>query len=698
MATEKLQIIIDVDYDGKTVKVAGKDVKGLGEEAKKAETKMSNFQSGMKSMTEEVGKFSVGLVAAGAVIKATLDAASEGFDLGVAANQFDLLTASIDSSADAMLGRLRQATKGVVSDAELMASASEIISLGLADTEDGTIRLATVISKLGLDMQQVIMTFANDSKARLDSLGLSVTRVDELTQDFVATGSTVEQAFDLAVLAALEERVDLLGLSAGAAVDPVEQLATSWENLSNEIKVGLAEGLNPALSSLAALVGAARDADAPMSSLVKNFTPLGVLGADMADAAGDMNAQLTELAENADNVDDFVGVMMDLTGAGEEAAVMFFDTAKMVQSYNDNAAEAAASTEQWADKQAQLSNRIIESQEVIEMFDATMMSSNDMFEINSARAEVAAQAQERFTAAVEADDIANRALRNSLLSVNSTLQDQIGIFDESANAIEQSAQEIQNSFREIAFEAIVAQQGVTEASVAQGVALGLLTEEQAAARLEFTNTTLAMEELTSSQAFFTLSAEQQVVAVEALSTGMVTTAAAADELARGTKGVDQAANDAALRTALYKNTLDEAASSSNAAKDSAFGFASELASLPDHVVVQIRADADLNSARAASRAITDAARRGTGGAGGGGAGGAEQFLADGGSVLGPFNQPVPITAHGGEFVVNPQAAQANMGLLRQINNNTTQNFNLNVNSANTSAGVQRDFADMVAVS
>jgi len=49
---------------------------------------------------------------------------------------FDNLSKSIGSTADAMLKKLRPATMGIVSDADLMQAANKLMAMGLAETEE----------------------------------------------------------------------------------------------------------------------------------------------------------------------------------------------------------------------------------------------------------------------------------------------------------------------------------------------------------------------------------------------------------------------------------------------------------------------------------------------------------------------------------------------------------------------------------
>jgi len=142
----------------------------------------------------------VGLGVAGAAYFAVSQAAERayatlraGAELQTTTERFGKLAAQINSTGDALLGKLREATKGMISDAELMASASGIVSLRLADNEEQVVRLATVVGTLGWDMQQVILTFANLSTMRLDALGLSVDEVKAKQKELMEQAQSPER-------------------------------------------------------------------------------------------------------------------------------------------------------------------------------------------------------------------------------------------------------------------------------------------------------------------------------------------------------------------------------------------------------------------------------------------------------------------------------------------------------------------------
>jgi hypothetical protein len=149
-----------------------------------------------------------------------------------------------------MLGQLRQATHGMVSDAQLVQTATDIISLGLADTGAGVVDLAALISELGWDMQTVIMTFANNSEMRLDQLGLSVEDVTARAKALEAAGLSASEAFDQAVIDAGREKLELLGSAAETTAGDIARAEVAWTNLIDQLKVGTAQAAGPALSTL----------------------------------------------------------------------------------------------------------------------------------------------------------------------------------------------------------------------------------------------------------------------------------------------------------------------------------------------------------------------------------------------------------------------------------------------------------------
>jgi hypothetical protein len=176
---------------------------------------------------------------------------SEGTQLATTAHQFDALAISIGSTADALLGDLKTATRGTISDANLMASATSIMSLGLADTSEETVRLASLVGKLGWDMNQVTLTLANQSTMRLDSLGLSVEDVTGRIDALKAAGYSADQAFKFAILDAGEEKVQLLGDAADTTAGKLKILETNVANAGDSFKMAFSQQIITDVNSMA---------------------------------------------------------------------------------------------------------------------------------------------------------------------------------------------------------------------------------------------------------------------------------------------------------------------------------------------------------------------------------------------------------------------------------------------------------------
>lgn len=230
----------------------------------KAKVSTQSFGQQLTGTIQNIEALAAGVVAAGAVAKKAFDFAEEGAQLEFAEEKFEALTESINSNSDAMLESLDEVTRGTMTTAQQMELASQIINLGLAKEEEGVVRLANVVTNLGLDMQQVIMTFANDSKMRLDALGLSVTDVEERTKKYEAAGYAATEAFDLAVLDALEDKLQLVGSAADSDVGAFLRLRTAAAEFTDELKRNLAEGLTPWIQA------AAGDYEAAANTIIDN--------------------------------------------------------------------------------------------------------------------------------------------------------------------------------------------------------------------------------------------------------------------------------------------------------------------------------------------------------------------------------------------------------------------------------------------
>lgn len=267
---------------------------------------------GKRSWTElksqiDVIKDALGTVKA--VADGAMAALSEGAALSAARDKFDNLAASINTTGDALLGVMREATSGMMTDAELVASATDLMSLGLAKNEDQVKRLSSVISTLGWDMQQVVLTMANNSTARLDALGLSMESVTGRAKELKDAGMSMDEAFDLAVLEAGEAKIALLGNTADTTAGKIQQMGVMVENAGNQFKVAFAEGM-------AESIGAALESAAELDAAIQQ------IGRSAGDALGRVGALLMfQLAEKG-AIKDLEALGGDLDAIKEKAREM----------------------------------------------------------------------------------------------------------------------------------------------------------------------------------------------------------------------------------------------------------------------------------------------------------------------------------------------------------------------------------------
>jgi len=140
---------------------------------------------------------------------------------------FDNLTASIGGTSSAFLVGLRKATRGAVSDLELMRVANNAILLGVTKNQDQFVELARIARRLGQALGRTATESINDlalgigrrSRKILDNLGLIV-KVGEANENYARSLGKLakdlsiaeqNQAFLNATLDAGREKLDGMG-------------------------------------------------------------------------------------------------------------------------------------------------------------------------------------------------------------------------------------------------------------------------------------------------------------------------------------------------------------------------------------------------------------------------------------------------------------------------------------------------------
>jgi len=239
----------------------GAKTDGLEKGLKQSEQSLKGFGSKVSSVAGSIAAFTAKAAAAGIAMKKVYDGAKAAATLEYAKTRFDNLTASIGSTSDVLMNDLRKATSGMVSDAELVASAGDFMALGLAKTHDEVVRLTTVAGALGMNMNQLVLTLTNQTTMRFDSLGVSVAGFDEKVRALEASGLSASDAFTQAFLQQAEQQIATVGNAADSSVASFKQFEAAAANLKNELLNGLLPAIKPVVEDLTDLFDvAAKDA------------------------------------------------------------------------------------------------------------------------------------------------------------------------------------------------------------------------------------------------------------------------------------------------------------------------------------------------------------------------------------------------------------------------------------------------------
>jgi hypothetical protein len=230
------------------------DVKSVGDAGTQAKGGVEGFSAGLGSVLSKAALVAGAVAGVGLAMKEVYETAKEGAELEYARTRFDNLASSIGTVSDALLGDLRDATKGMMSDAELVAGAADFMALGLAKSHDEVVRLTSVAGALGMNMNQLVLTLTNQTTMRFDALGVSVDGFDAKVKALEASGLSANEAFTEAFLQQAEEQIEKVGAKAETSAGQVQIMESAFKNLGDAIKLTMADamdGLAPALTTLA---------------------------------------------------------------------------------------------------------------------------------------------------------------------------------------------------------------------------------------------------------------------------------------------------------------------------------------------------------------------------------------------------------------------------------------------------------------
>lgn len=334
-----------------------------------------------------------------AVAEGLVELTKRGAEVDGVQSAFDNLAGSIGSTRDAMLDAARGATKGLISDFDLMAAGNKALLLGLPVTSQslGTMGEAAVV--LGRAMKQdatksfddLITALGRGSPMILDNLGLSV-KVSEANETYARslgksadslTDAEKKMAFYNAAMAAAKAKVEEIGGIQLTLADMVTIASTKFQNFTDELGVGI--NRSPVLrAGLMSIGSALSDAfggnqSALVSTLVKGLESFAIFLIDVAKVAvefgrgvgyafnglkvifnlamGDMAAKLSmvagllaTMAEKASGLPGVGSTMQSIASSMRNVSVMAGGAATGFAQTADAALDSAAAVGDGADK------------------------------------------------------------------------------------------------------------------------------------------------------------------------------------------------------------------------------------------------------------------------------------------------------------------------------------------------------------
>lgn len=276
MATKTFQLAIDAAYKGgQAFAKADADIKKLEKESAKTGR---SIKTAYAEVGVALGAVGVAFGATALAAKSAYEALAAGAVLADARGDFEDLTAAIGTTADAMLGSLRNATGGLVTDAQLIADASNMMATGLGLTEAQIVAFSGAAAQLDWNLETLTDTLNTGSTRGLKEMGLSISFVKTRMAELEAQGVATDEAFRMAILEAADKKIEAVGKKSEETAGQLVILATAVQNVQDEFNRGFAEGFAESLADVGASAAEASKGASMMSYGFGSFLSSAAVG------------------------------------------------------------------------------------------------------------------------------------------------------------------------------------------------------------------------------------------------------------------------------------------------------------------------------------------------------------------------------------------------------------------------------------
>ena len=215
----------------------------------KAVDKASKELSGIDKVLGGLGKTAA--IAGGAILGVVTATGVIAVNLAKDAAQFEKVEKTWKSLTGTgkdyrkEMDKLRDATRGMVRDQDLLQATNKFLAMGLADSNDEAAKLLEMSTQLSMAMgydatqgaEDFAMMLANQSIPRLDNFGISSGKVRERIEELMAADQnlTREQAFMNAVMEEGTKTMERVGEQGEGTSANMMKLKANVENLKLEI-------------------------------------------------------------------------------------------------------------------------------------------------------------------------------------------------------------------------------------------------------------------------------------------------------------------------------------------------------------------------------------------------------------------------------------------------------------------------------
>lgn len=344
--------VIDIEVSGSykganAIKKAAADVDELDAGAQKTKQSFGDMAKNLGLAAGVAGAAMASLAVAGA---AAYDALKEGAVLADTKDDFDDLAASIGTTADALESRLGGATAGLVSNTQLIADATTMMSTNLGLSEERIIAFAGAAAELDWDLNTLTDTLNTKMTRGLKELGVNIDETKARIAELEEAGYSADDAFQMALLEAAATKIEMVGKKSEETAGKIQILENVWTNTTDAFKEEFARAMADQMGIVSdsaveagenmemAAEGAARLA----AAMTQPFTDL-FIGSGVLLQIKDYRQEVEELAVSMEDVSKARQLWLESTKPGhtlEDNMAILEEMAELVARLNDEYARA----------------------------------------------------------------------------------------------------------------------------------------------------------------------------------------------------------------------------------------------------------------------------------------------------------------------------------------------------------------------